>query len=389
GGLAGVSAIKGIRERDGEGSILLVTEEANLPYNRPPLSKELLLGKEDVADVFVEDDNFYDQEEVAVEMETLITEVNPDEKSIVGEDGISYGYGKLLLATGGYPRKLDIPGGDLEGIIYYRDLEDYKRLHNLIETSKSAIVVGGGFIGSEIAAALNLNDLNVTMVFPESYLLEKIFPKELARSVQRVYEDRGVKILSGKLPEEITKSDGGYTLRTEDGVTSRGDMVIAGIGINPAVDLCKEGNFDVFEGIEVDEHLQTSCPDVFAAGDNAYFPYAALEDCVRVEHWDNALNQGKIAGRNMAGADEPYDYIPYFYSDLYDFGFEALGDVQAHLDTLIDWKEEGKEGVAYYLSDDGKVRGVLLLGVWGKKGHARKLIERKECFREEDLVDAI
>ncbi len=389
GGLAGVSGVKGVRDRDSEGSILLVSEENYLPYNRPPLSKELLIGRKELEDVFVEDEDFYEDQGVETKLGSKITEVHPDEKTALSDSGESYEYGKLLLATGGHPRRLEVAGGDLEGILYYRNLEDYKRLRAEMESGESAIVIGGGFIGSEIAAALNLNHIDVSMVFPDKHLLEKVFPEELSRAVEDDYRERGIEIYSEELPEKITKPEDEYSLTTEEGSTVTGDLVIAGIGMKPGVDLCEEGEFDVFEGIEVDEHLETSCPDVYAAGDNAYFPYAALEDCVRVEHWDNAIKQGKLAGENMAGAEKPYDYIPYFYSDLFDFGFEALGDVDSHLDTFIDWKEEGKKGVVYYLSEEGKVRGVLLLGVWGKKKQARKLVERKECFRKEDLVNAI
>lgn len=389
GGLAGASAIKGIREKDRKGSILLIGDERYLPYNRPPLSKDLLLGDDTLKDVYVQDEGFYQENKVEVKLGTEVTNVDPDKKRIRGDDGGSYGYGKLLLATGGSPKKLEIPGGGLEGVIYYRRLEDYKDLDDKIQDASSAVILGGGFIGAELAAALNKNSLDVEVVFPDKLLLEKIFPEELASAVQEEYKTRGVEIYNEDVPERITREGERYEVLTREGKILNADLVLAGIGIKPNVELCEGGNFDVFEGIEVDEHLETSCEDVYAAGDNAYFPFAVLEDCIRVEHWDNAINQGKLAGKNMAGAGEPYDYIPYFYSDLFDLGFEALGDVDANLETFIDWKKEGGRGVVYYLSEDGRVRGVLLLGVWGKKGEARRLLKRKECFKKEDLVGEI
>lgn len=389
GGLAGASAVKGIREKDTEGSILLVGEEKYSPYNRPPLSKDLLLGDDTVEEIFVEEETFYSDHGVKVKLETTITDVDSDQKVVTDEKGGNYHYGKLLLATGGHPKKLDIPGGDLDGLYYYRYLEDYKTLNERLEKSSSATVIGGGFIGSELAAGLNLNNLDVSIIFPEKYLLQRIFPNELSEVVQEDYESRGVQFANEDLPEKINKHNGKYEVITKRGNTLRGDIVIVGIGVSPAVDLCEHGDFDVFEGIEVNEYLETSCHDVYAAGDNAYFPFAVLEDCVRIEHWDNAIHQGKLAGKNMAGANEPYNYIPYFYSDLFDLGFEALGDIDTHLNTVIDWKNEGQKGVVYYLSEDGVVRGVLLVGIWGKKDEARQLIRRKECFRKEDLIGAI
>lgn len=388
-GRAGASAVKGVRKEDQEGSILLVGKEEQVPYNRPPLSKELLLSDKTVEEIKIEDEGYYLEQGVELELGTEITEVNPDKNLVTDDQGKSYKYGKLLLATGGSPRTLDIPGGQLDEVNYYRYLDSYQSLSEQLSEASRAIVIGGGFIGSEIAAGLSLNDIKVSVIFPEDFLLERVLPKELAAIVQRDYEDRGVNVVKGDKPTRIRKGSDGLEVKTEGGRLLQGDLLIVGIGISPEVELAKTAGLDVYDGVEVDATLQTSDPDIYAAGDNAYFPFSALGESTRVEHWDNAKSQGVVAGGNMAGASKVYDYVPYFFSDLFDFGFEAVGDVSAELDNLIDWKKKGKKGVGYYLSEDGKVRGVLLLGVWGAKGDARDLIKSEESFTREELVGTI
>ncbi|MBS3735687.1 MAG: FAD-dependent oxidoreductase [Candidatus Bipolaricaulota bacterium] len=388
-GLAGASAVKGVREEDQEGSILLVGEEEEFPYNRPPLSKDLLLGDKTVGEISIEDEAYFTEHEVELELGTEITEIDPDNNLVTNSRGESYEYEKLLLSTGGSPRKLDIPGGQLEGANYYRYLDDYRSLSEGMKSANRAVVIGGGFIGSEITAGLNLNDIEVSMVFPEDYLLERVFPKELAAVVQRDYEDRGVNVVAGDKPVRFRKESDGFEVKTDQGKILQGDLLIVGIGISPEDDLAKGAELKVFDGIEVDKYLQTSDTDIYAAGDNAYFPFTDLGESTRVEHWDNAKSQGKLAGRNMAGAEEAYNYVPYFFSDLFDFGFEAVGEVNSNLNNFVDWKKKGEKGVGYYLSGDGKVKGVLLLGVWGAKGDARDLIKSEESFTREELVGKI
>ncbi|MBS3739941.1 FAD-dependent oxidoreductase [Candidatus Bipolaricaulota bacterium] len=388
-GLAGVSAIKGIRSVDKSGTILMVGEEVDFPYNRPPLSKDLLLENKTVDDIYIEDENFYEEQGVEMELGTKIVDLDPEAKSIQSDNGATYTYSKLLLATGGYPRKLDIPGGKLKGVLYYRYLSDYRNLDEQLEVSDHVVVVGGGFIGSELAAGLTANDVGVSMVFPENYLLERIFPEELAETVQQDYRHRGVEIINGDVPNSIVNEDSNYLVETSEGRSLEGDLVIVGIGISPSVELAKKGDLDVSDGIGVDRYLQTTDPNIYAAGDVAYFPYTALGNLTRIEHWDHAIKQGKNAGRNMAGSGEVYDYLPYFFSDLFDYGFEAVGEVDSSLDTYIDWKEEGKKGAIYYLSEEGSVRGVLLLGLWGKKKAARKLITEQKTFTKIELEGKI
>jgi 3-phenylpropionate/trans-cinnamate dioxygenase ferredoxin reductase subunit len=388
GGLAGASAVKGIREIDQGEPILLVGSERHLPYNRPPLTKDLWSGKENVGDIFVNDQGFYDENGVQLALGTTATRIDLEAKSVILNTGESVGFGKLLLATGGVPRKLDIPGGDLEGIYYYRYLDHYRNLRSEATAGKSALVIGGGFIGSEIAAALNMNDVEVTMVFPESYLVQRVFPAGLGQALRSSYQKRGVRVLSGDVPTSIERHGSQFITHTKNGQEVRSDLVLAGIGITPSVELAEHAGLQVDDGVVVSEYLQSSHPDIYAAGDNTRFPYIALGKLMRVEHWDNAKEQGRAAGRNMAGQQEKYTYMPYFYSDLFEFGYEAVGEISSRLDTCADWQEENVTGIIYYLKDN-RVRGVMTCNVWEKLDEARDMIRRQEEMSPEALAQAI
>src|SRR3989338_8974484 len=355
GGLAGASAVQGIREIDPLGTALLIGEETHLPYDRPPLSKKLWLGKKKIEDIFLHGREFYDKNAVTMTLGMKAAKIDPGAKMVCGANGERHGFGKLLLATGCAPRRLAIPGGDLEGICYFRNLDDYLQIRNQAAEGKSALIVGGGFIGSELAAVLSAT-LNVTMLFPDAYPCSRVFPDYLGRAVQRRFQEHGINILGSDKPVSFSKSGGRFLTRTASGKTIESDLVIAGIGVVPEMELAQVAGLEVGNGIVVNQYLQTSHPEIYAAGDNAYFPYQALGQSMRIEHWDNALNQGRSAGRNMAGAGEPFTYQPYFFSDLFDLGYEATGEVDSRLDTFADWQKENETGLIYYLRD-GKVSG--------------------------------
>ncbi len=387
-GLTGAHAVAGIRECDADGSILLVGDEPHLPYDRPDLSKKLWFGKKQVPEIFVHDEAYYEDQGVDVRLGERIVSLDAHRKMVIDGEGKAYQYGKLLLATGGAPRKLDIPGGDLEGLYYYRYLDDYLSLRAEAAAGKSAVVIGGGFIGSEMAAALNLNRVEVTLLHRGKYLVPQVFPESLGLALQEQYRERGVRVLTEDSPARIERTGDRFAVQTQGGARLEADIVVIGIGLAPAVDLAEKGGADVENGIVVNEYLQTSHADVYAAGDNAFFPYQALGIHTRIEHWDHAINQGKQAGRNMAGANEAYTYMPYFFSDLFEFGYEAVGAVDARLQVLADWQQENDTGVLYYL-DQGKLRGAMMCNVWDKVPAARELILKGETVTPDDLRGAI
>lgn len=374
-GLAGASAVDGIREIDKNGTILLVGHEDYLPYNRPPLSKKLWSGKEKVQDIFIHDQSFYVNAHVNLLLNTKVTAIESANKKIFCNNGKTYNYEKILLATGGEPRRLSIPGGDLKGISYFRNLNDYLFLKEQAKEGATALVVGGGFIGSEIAASLRMNKVEVTMIFPDKYLAQKVFPENLGRATQEKYLERGIKILSEDLPISVENTKSGFVTNTRSEKKIETNMIIVGVGLNPAIDLAKDSGVKIENGFFVNEYLQTTQGDIFAAGDNANFPSFILDQRVRNEHWDNAIAQGKLAGKNMAGALLAYDYLPYFYSDLFEIGYEAVGEVDSKLETVTEWEKENEKGIIYYLRDK-RIRGVMMCNVWDKVPWARNLIKQ-------------
>jgi NADPH-dependent 2,4-dienoyl-CoA reductase/sulfur reductase-like enzyme len=363
GGLTADGACKGIREVDPDGTIVLVGEEPHAPYARPPLSKALWKGE-------AENSIWRGTAELDVELRLgrRIVALELQERVAADDEGQRYHYERLLLATGGRPRRL--PFGD--DVIYFRTLDDFRRLRTLADRGSQFIVIGGGFIGSEIAAALALNGCPVTMVFPEPGIAARIFPAELSTRLNDYYRNRGVGLLPGASVAGIERD----LITLADGRTLEADAVVAGIGIEPNVELAAEAGLPVANGIVVDALGRVGGRgDVFAAGDVARFPVAALGGDLRVEHEDHAKSHGRRVGANMAGAAEPYVHLPFFYSDLFDLGYEAVGELDSRLQTIVELGELGDEGLVYYVDEEGGPRGVLLWNLFGHVDEARELIQ--------------
>jgi 3-phenylpropionate/trans-cinnamate dioxygenase ferredoxin reductase subunit len=388
GGRAGASAVQGLREVDPSGSVLLAGAEAHLPYNRPPLTKDLWFGTQKVEDVFIDSRDFYDRHHVKLLEETRIAAIDARERTVVDPRGTVYRFEKLLIATGGRPRMLSIPGGDLPGLFYYRYLDDYPLLRGEAAAGHRALVIGGGFIGSEIAAALRLAKMEVSLLFPEEYLCARVFPADLGRAMNAYYSSQGIKIVGGDRPAAIERRKGRLRVRTEKGAVLEAETVVAGVGILPETGLAEAAGLKTEDGIVVDARLETAAPGIFAAGDAARFPHHGLGLMTRIEHWDSAMSQGRQAGRNMAGAGEDFAYMPYFFSDLFKFGYEAVGLVDPRLETFADWQKEFDTGSIYFL-EDGRVRGVMNCNVWGKLGPAREIILKGTKAGAADLRGAI
>ncbi len=377
GGMTGDAAVQGIREVDPAGSIGMISAEQEPPYNRPPLSKGLWKGKP--LDGIWRNTG---QQGVDLHLGRRVVALDPAGKTVQDDRGQTIRYGKLLLATGGRPRRLPFGG---EGVVYYRTLEDYRRLRRLADERRRFVVIGGGFIGAEVAAALAMNGREVTMLFHEGGLGAALFPADLSRFVTNYYAEQGVDVRPGEMVSDIEQNgDGLYIVTTGSGAVLEADAVVAGIGIQPNVELAESAGLEVDNGILVDEHLLTSAPDVYAAGDVASFYSPILGKRLRVEHEDNANTMGLAAGRNMAGLNEPYHHLPFFYSDLFDLGYEAVGELNPHLETVTHWEEPYRQGVIYYLSH-GEVRGVLLWNTWGKVDVARRLIAEPGLVSVADL----
>lgn len=381
GGMTADSAVHGIRSVDPQGTIGLLCGEAHPPYDRPPLSKKLWKGKplESIWRPTAGDGT-------TLHLGRSAQRLDLANKRVVDDQGTAHGYEKLLLATGGTPRRLPF-GGDQ--IVYFRTLDDYQRLRALTETVDRFAIIGGGFIGSEVAAALAINGKQVVMAFPDAGIGGRAFPADLSTFLNGYYREKGVEVLAGQHVDGLETRDGRAVLKLRDahGTGTReveAGGVVAGIGIVPNVELAQAAGLEVDNGIRVDSSLRTSHPDVYAAGDVANFPNPLLGQRLRVEHEDNANTMGEMAGQSMAGRAVSYDHLPSFYSDLFDLGYEAVGELDSRLETVADWKEPFREGVVYYLRD-GRVRGVLLWNVWDQVDAARALIAEPGPFRPEML----
>jgi len=379
GGLAGDAATRGIRELDENGLIGLISAEPDPPYMRPNLSKGLWKGRP-VEKIWRKTD-----ERAELILGLKVIKLDPEKKTVQDDQGNEYTYEKLLLATGGSPIHLPFEDGN---IIYFRDFQDYQHLRKMADEKEHFVVIGGGFIGSEIAAALTMVGAKVTMIFLEDAIGGLVFPKDLAFYLNEYYREKGVDVVPNDSVASVEKEGEGFIVRTKSGRTIKTDGVVAGIGIRPNLDLAKEAGLEIDNGIVVNERLEASAADIYAAGDVANFYHVALGERKRVEHEDNAVSMGKLAGMNMAGGSEKYDRTPMFYSDLFDHGYEAVGELNSELETVSDWEEQFQKGVVYYLGD-GNVRGVLLWNFWNQVKNARALMMENGPFKADDLIGKI
>ena len=374
GGMTADSAVHGIRSLDSEGSIGVISTESEAPYNRPPLTKALWKG-DPLESIWRKPET----RNVTSHLGRTVKSLDVQNKRATDDLGNQFAWEKLLLATGGSPRRFPF-GGD--HIVYYRTLADYRRLRALTEKGQRFAVIGGGFIGSEIAAALALNGKKVTMLFPGTTIGGSVFPAELGNFLNGYYRDKGVELRPGETVIDVIPKGNAFVVRSRGSNASAEtelevDGVVAGIGIEPNIELARAAGLKTDNGIVVNEQLATSHPDIFAAGDVARFPNPALGKSIRVEHEDHANTSGQHVGRVMAGRAEPYEHLPMFYSDLFDLGYEAVGELSSRLETVTDWEEPNRKGVIYYLSEN-RVRGVLLWNVWGQVDAARQLIAQRE-----------
>jgi 3-phenylpropionate/trans-cinnamate dioxygenase ferredoxin reductase subunit len=372
GGLTGDAACRGILEIDPDpGAIMLVSAEFHPPYARPPLSKALWKGTAE-STIWRLTANLGIHERLG----RRIVRLDLDAHTATDDRGDIYVYEKVVLATGGRPRRLPFVAED---VTYFRTLDDYHRLRRLADAGARFAVIGGGFIGSEIAAALTLAGAPVTMVFPGPGIGARIFPPGLSAAVNDYYRDRGVEVLARTSVTAVERFGDARRLTLEDGKVLEVDAIVAGVGIEPNVKLAADASLPVANGIVVDSLGRVGGrDDVFAAGDVAAFPSPDLGGTIRVEHEDHAKSHGRRVGANMAGAAEPYDHLPFFYSDLFDVGYEAVGAIDYRLEMLVEVGDVSDKGVVYYLDSEQRPRGVLLWNQFGRVDDARALIRAGE-----------
>ncbi|WP_423923569.1 NAD(P)/FAD-dependent oxidoreductase [Frigoribacterium sp. 2-23] len=377
GGMTADAAAKAIHESTPDATILIVSADVDAPYTRPALSKKLWTDP----DYTPADNDLSTESESGAELrlDTRVSSIDRAAKTVTIEGGDTVGYGTLLIATGGQPSTLDLPDDDR--VVYFRTADDYRRLRALSGGGRHVAVIGGSYIGTEIAAALVQNDTRVTLVFPDDVLGASVFPSVIADRFEKAFEEARVELARGRRVESGAADDAGVHLRLDDGSTLDADAVVVGLGIAVDDSLAADAGLTVDDGIVVDDRLRTSDPSVFAAGDVASYPDAILGRR-RVEHVDNAKSQGPVVGRNMTGADEVYDHTPYYYSKVFDISYEAVGTLDASLEKVVDDKDDDK-AVVYYLGEDGSVAGVLLWNVEEARDAARTTLAAGVVPRDE------
>lgn len=384
GGMTADAAVRGIRQIDPDRPVGLICQEPDPPYNRPPLSKGLWkTGPRPMplSRIWRGTANLG----VDLFLGRSATQIDPASQKVLDDLGGEYSYDRLLLATGGEPVRL---GANHDRIVYFRTLADYHRLRRLIEQYRRFAVIGGGFIGSELAAVLTGQGKEVVMVFPEPGICARVLPTDFAMYLNAHFRDRGVQVLNNELVNSIAPSETGIILHTSLGKTLQVDAVVAGLGIRPNVSLAISAGLATGNGILVDRFLQTSHPNIFAAGDVANFHNPILDMRMRPEHEENANLSGQTAGMNMAGQPTPYNHLPAVYSTIFDISYDAVGELDPTLQTLSDWQEPYQKGATIYFRE-GKVRGVLLVNLPRGLENARTLISGPSLFNPGELISRL
>ena len=374
--LAGAKAAQELREHGFDGRIVLIGAESERPYERPPLTKDYLRGESEREKAYVHRAEFYGEQDIDLITGATVTAIDPDGSRVTLDAGRDVDYDKLLLTTGAEPRRIEVPGADLEGIHYLRTLADCDVLKARIEDSGRVAVVGAGWIGSEFAASARQRGLDVTVIDPLAVPNEQIFGTEIGTFYCDVHVQHGVEMLLGQGLEAFEGDGAVARVRTTAGKVVECDFAVVGIGITPRTDLAADAGITVENGIVANAHLETSAPGIFVAGDaaNAWHPF--YERHIRVEHWANALNQGPAAARAMLGEDVSYDRIPYFFSDQYDVGMEYSGYATSWDEVVFRGDREGGEFIAFWLSD-GRVVAGMNVNVWDVNEHVQALIRSR------------
>jgi 3-phenylpropionate/trans-cinnamate dioxygenase ferredoxin reductase subunit len=356
GGLASAKAAETIRQEGASGAVVLLSRDVDRPYHRPPLSKDFLRGETKRDDVFVHSEDWAREQHVDIQLGVTVERLDVTNHALTLNDGSTVGFERLLLATGAWPRSLPVPGAGLEGVLQLRTLRDSAAIQQAAQGKRRAVMIGGGFIGAEIAASLRQMGLETAVIARERVLWEHLFGAQLSGVFQRTLADHGVQILNGDEAARIEGAGRVERVVTKAGHTLDGDLVVFGVGASPETKLAEGTSLKVENGIVTDQYLQTNAPGIYAAGDVARFYSPLYEQLLRVEHWDVAQQQGEIAGRNLAreaagnpGARQAVDQPPYFFSDLFDLSMEYLGYNQGWDEIITRGDPAGNEFTGFYL----------------------------------------
>ena len=384
--LAGAKAAETLRAEGFDGRVVLIGEEAERPYERPMLSKEYLRGEKPAAKLYVHDEGFYADNGIELMTGTRVQSLDPGAHEITLAGGARMSYSRLLLSTGAAPRRLPLPGADLPGVAYLRAMGESDALRAAITAASRVVVIGAGWIGSEVAASARHLGAEVAIVAPEAVPLVRVLGPEVGGIYRDLHAGHGVDLHLSTQIEAIVGDGAASGVRTTDGVVIEGDLVVVGVGVTPRVELAKLAGLTVENGIVVDEFLATSVPDVFAAGDVAATWNTRYNKRIRMEHWANALNQGPVAARNMLGQHTAYEKLPYFYSDQYDLGMEYNGYADDWDRVVVRGDRAGREFLAFWLKD-GRVLAGMNANIWDQGDDIKALIRSGASVDPDRLAD--
>lgn len=384
-GLAGAKAVEAARESGFHGRVVLVGDETGPPYERPPLSKAVLRGDQELDVTRVHPDGYYDTHDIELVAGT-VTRVDPNTRHVELADGTTIAFSSLILATGAEPRRLGVPGADLDGIHYLRTGTDSLRLRDKIRQATRVAVIGAGWIGSEVAASARQMGADVVLIDPLDVPLQRVLGNRIGTVFGRLHADAGVELRLGTGVSELRGTDTVEAVLLDDGRVEPADLVVAGIGVIPRIDLAAAAGLRIDNGVVVDQYLETDTPGIYAVGDiaNAWHPHYGAH--LRVEHWANALNQGLTAGRNATGSRNPYTRLPYFFSDQYDLGMEYVGHGSPTDEVAIRGDLDEREFIAFW-HRDGRVTAAMNVNVWDVVEDLKTIIERNHLIDPVRLSD--
>jgi 3-phenylpropionate/trans-cinnamate dioxygenase ferredoxin reductase component len=389
GGLGGAKAAEALREKDFDGDIVLCAEEQQLPYERPPLSKEFLAGKKSLSDFTVHAAAWYREKEIDLRLGSPAVSVDPAAHTVELPDNTRVEYDKLLLATGSRSRRLPIPGSDAAGVHYLRTFEDASALNSALAEGSSLAVVGAGWIGLEVAASARQRDVNVTVVETAKLPLVGAVGEEVGAVFAALHRDHGVDLRLDSDVEEITTADGKATgLRLGDGSSVAAEAVLVAVGAQPNIELADQAGLSMGDGgVLVDASLRTSDHDIYAVGDIAAAEHPLFGSPIRTEHWANALKQPAVAAAGMLGEKAEYTELPYFFTDQYDLGMEYAGYAPTYNRVVFRGDVDGREFVAFWLDADNRVLAGMNVNIWDVLDDVKSLIRSKSAVDPDKLAD--
>ena len=362
GGLtAGYAAQEFVKQNLPTEQLCIVSAEGTLPYERPPLSKSFLAGEGSPGDLLINKPSFYKDHGITVKLNTEVTRVDFDKQALYAGDEVIT-YDNLLIATGSRPRKFNAPGASLANVFYLRQVEDAQKIREAAKKASKAVVIGGGFIGMETTAVLQSQGIHTTMIFPEDRVWQRFFTSVMSDFFENYYQEQGVTLMPGQKVISFIKDHGVLQAITKSGLNLPADLVVAGIGVLPNYDLFKGSGLKLTDvGIAVNRFLQTNMPNVWAAGDITHYRDLVFERPLHIEHWDNAVEQGRHAARGMLGQIQPFEHVPYFFSDVFDLSYEFWGDTAGAVETVYRGDVDNGRFSSWWLAENGRLLAAFVM----------------------------